>query len=138
MPPSNLKELLDNIRTVAVIGCSSNPYRTSYHIAEYLQNAGIRIIPVNPNETEVLGEKAYDSMSDLPDDIHIDVVDIFRNKKFTADMVEQVVEWSKNTGQKPAVWTQLDVSTPAAEQLAGKHDLSYVKNRCLMVEHRNR
>ncbi|MFO7848259.1 MAG: CoA-binding protein [Balneolaceae bacterium] len=131
-----MKELLRAIETVAVIGCSSNTYRTSHHIASYLQENGIRIVPINPNETEVLGEKSYDTIMDLPDEVDVDIVDIFRNKRYTREMVQEIVEWSRETGQLPVVWTQLDVSTEPARELAKAHGLDYVENRCLMVEHR--
>ena len=131
-----MKDLLRTIKTVAVIGCSSNPYRTSHHIASYLQDNGIRVIPINPNESEVLGEKTYDTILDLPEGLDIDIVNIFRNKRFTREMVEEIVEWSESTEQKPVVWTQLDVSTDSARKLAEDHGLEYVENRCLMVEHR--
>lgn len=129
---------LENLNTVAVIGCSSNPYRTSHHIASYLQQNGIRVLPINPHETEVLGEKSYNTMMDLPDGVDIDIVDIFRNKRYTLQMVEEIIKWSQSTGQKPLVWTQLDVSTDSARKLAEKNGLTYVENRCLMVEHRRR
>ena len=128
----------DSIDTIAIIGLSSNPGRTSHQIASYMQGEGFRIVPINPNETEVLGEKCYDSMKDLPADIRIDMVDIFRNKEYTADMVKEVAEWSKETGQSPVVWTQLNVSTPEAKQIAAEAGLEYIENRCLMVEHRSR
>jgi len=118
-----------------VIGLSSNSWRTSNHIAEYLQRNNFRIIPVNPNEEEVLGEKSYDSMKVLPDDLQIDIIDIFRNKKYTAEMVQDIVEWSNKTGQKPVIWTQLDVSSEKAKSLAEENGFEYVENRCLMVEH---
>ena len=127
----------DSIDTIAIIGLSSNPGRTSHQIASYMQDEGFRIIPINPNETEVLGEMCYDSMEDLPDSLEIDMVDIFRNKEYTAEMVTDVVDWSRKTGQKPLVWTQLNVSTPEAKQIAEEAGLDYVKNRCLMVEHKN-
>ncbi len=131
-----IKSLLENSKTVAIIGCSSNPYRTSFHIAEYLRENGFTIIPINPNENEVFGEESYDSILDLPDDIEVDIINIFRNKKFTKEMVDDIVKWSEQTGQKPLIWTQLDVSTRDAMKLAKKNGFPYVENRCLMVEHR--
>jgi len=119
-----------------VLGCSPNSDRTSHHIAQYIQDAGFRMIPINPNEESVLGENCYDSVFDLPDDLNIDVVDIFRNKKFTKKMVEEIVDWSRETGQKPVIWTQLDVSTGAAKNLAEQNGFTYVENRCFMVEHK--
>lgn len=95
------------------------------------------MIPVNPNEERVLGEKCYPSIVDIAGEIQIDIVDIFRNKKYTKEMVEEIVSWSQATGQKPVVWTQLDVSTKEAKNLAEQNGLQYVENRCLMVEHRS-
>lgn len=133
---SALEKVLSEIQTVAVLGCSSNSFRTSHHIAKYLQSTGIRIVPINPNETEVLGEHCYDTVFDLPVDLEIDMIDIFRNKRYTEKMVKQVMEWSKESGKKPIIWTQLDVSTDKAKALAEKNGFEYVENRCLMVEHR--
>lgn len=94
------------------------------------------MIPINPNETDVLGEHCYDSVFDLPDDLEIDIIDIFRNKRYSEKMVKEIVDWSKESGQKPLIWTQLNVSTPEAKQMAEDAGLEYVENRCLMVEHR--
>lgn len=136
MEPSSMKELLKDIRTIAVIGCSSSPYRTSYHIAEYLADSGFIIIPVNPNEKKVLGRKAYPSVFDIPESVKIDLIDIFRNKRYTPEMVDEIVRWSKKTGQKPLIWTQLDVSTEESKKNAEENGFKYIENRCLMVEHR--
>jgi len=94
------------------------------------------MIPINPNEKEVLDEPSYDSIFDLPGNLEIDIIDIFRNKQYTEKIVKQVVEWSRESGQKPVIWTQFDVSTPQAKQLAEDSGFEYVENRCLMVEHR--
>lgn len=128
--------MFDNLRTVAILGCSSTPHRTSHHIAKYLLDAGYQVVPINPNEDRVLGKTCYDAIFDLPEDFVIDVVDIFRNKKYTEKMVREIVEWSKETGQQPVVWTQLDVSTNSAKKLATENNLTYVENRCMMVEHK--
>jgi uncharacterized protein len=128
--------ILKNARSVVIVGCSDKQYRTSYHIAEYLKASGYRIIPVNPNINETLGEKAYDTMDDLPEDLKVDIVNIFRNKRYTDEMVRQITRWSKKTGQKPLIWTQLDVSTPAAQEIALMAGLPYVENKCMMVEHK--
>ena len=130
-----LEKRLISAETIAVIGCSDKEYRTSYHIAKYLQRSGYRIIPVNPNISESLNEKSYASMDDIPYGQKIDIVDIFRNKKYTAEMVKQVIDWSDKTGQKPLIWTQLDVSVNEAKNLANAAGLQYVGNRCLMVEY---
>lgn len=130
------KELLKNAKNVAVVGCSGQTHRTSHQIAQYLQDNGYRIIPVNPEYDEILGETVYDSMQDIPEDIHVDIADIFRNNQYTAEMVDQVIERSESTGSKIAVWTQLGVSSNEAKQKADEAGLPYIENECMMVEHR--
>ena len=130
----NTGELLLNSKTVAIIGCSPNPYRTSNYAARYLKESGYNIIPVNPRADEILGEKCYSSLNEIPEQTEIDIVNIFRNSVHTADEVEQVIEWKDKTGQNPVVWTQLDVSSRPAEELAEQAELPYVRNVCIMVE----
>lgn len=130
-----MKDLLDNLRTVAIIGCSANKFRTSYHIANYLKENGIRIFPINPKYEEVLGVKCHSSLDAIPKDLHIDVIDIFRNSDHTAEMVRNIISWSDKTGKKPVIWTQLDVSTDEAKSLAKDAGFQYVENECLMVQH---
>lgn len=132
----SIEEIIKSTKTIAIIGCSSTSSRTSYRIAKYLEDAGFSIIPVNPNEDSVLGHTCYPQISDVPDDIKIDMVDIFRNKRYTADMLEEIVEWSEETGQKPVIWTQIGVSSEEAKRLAEENGFTYVENKCLMVEHR--
>lgn len=136
MNDQSIEEILDESEVIAIVGCSTNPYRTSHHIAQYLQSNGFRIIPVNPEYDEVLGERCYEKLADIPGDIRIDVVDIFRNARYTEEMVETVIERVKMTGHKPVVWTQLGVSSPGAKRLAEQAGLRYIEERCIMVEHR--
>ncbi|MDZ7682104.1 MAG: CoA-binding protein [Fodinibius sp.] len=132
---ANIEEQLRAVRTVAIIGCSANKYRTSYHIANYLKENGIRIIPINPNYDEVLGVDCYSSLSEVPGDRKVDVVDIFRDSEFTADMVREIIDWSEQAGQKPMIWTQLSVSSQEAKSLAEEAGFDYVENECMMVQH---
>ncbi len=132
----DLKTTLANARTIAVVGCSDRPSRTSYAIARYLQEAGYRIIPINPNISTCHGEPAFPDLQSLPDDVRVDIVDIFRNPAYTAEMVESAVAYAEATGTQPTVWTQIGVSTSEAQRLAEDAGLPYVKNRCIMVEHR--
>ena len=134
---TNLNELFDKAETIAVIGCSSNPYRTSHHITQYLIDQGFHIIPINPNETEVLGLKSYPSIDEIPKDVKVDIMNIFRNKKYTDETVIEIIEWADRRGQNPVIWTQLDVSTDSARERAQKESLTYIKNRCIMVDHRS-
>ncbi|HET6527686.1 MAG TPA: CoA-binding protein [Balneolaceae bacterium] len=130
-----MDKLLKKAKGVAIIGCSAVKYRTSYHIASYLKENGLRILPVNPGYDEVLGEKCYDSVKDIPEDIQVDIVDIFRDSQYTAEMVRETIEWANETGRKPVIWTQLDVSSPEAKSLAEEAGFDYVENKCIMVEH---
>lgn len=130
----NLKDVLSNAKTIAIIGCSPDTYRTSNFAAKYMQHQGYRIIPINPTADEVAGEKCYPSLSEVPDSIQIDIVNVFRNSKYSAQAVQDAVDWKAKTGQNPVIWTQLDVSSPEAEKIAMEHDLPYIKNKCIMVE----
>lgn len=133
----NYSERLNKANTIAIIGCSANKYRTSYHIASYLKENGYRIIPINPNYKEILGQKCYSKMEDISSNLTIDIVDIFRDSQYTADMVRDIIDWSEKSGQKPLIWTQLAVSSPDAKSLAEKAGHDYVENECIMVQHSN-
>lgn len=135
MEPSK-KSILSQAQTIAVIGCSQKEFRTSRQIASYLQDAGYIIIPIHPDYNEVLGQKVYQTLLEIPADTKLDIVGIFRNKKFTSAMIDQIIEWKEQTAQKPVVWTQMDVSSPEAQQKAENAGLTYIKNKCMMVEHK--
>ncbi|HUP27869.1 MAG TPA: CoA-binding protein [Chloroflexia bacterium] len=116
------------MKRVAVAGLSSDPSRTSNHIASYLQGHGYEIIPVNPNEQEVLGEKAYASVSEIPEPP--DVVDVFRR----AEYVDAIVDDALAVGAK-AIWLQSGIINREAAQRAREAGLIVVMDRCMMVEH---
>ncbi len=130
-----LKEIFDSVETIAIVGCSDRPDRASYAISRYLDSVGYEVIPVNPNHSECAGKNCYPDLHAIPDDIRIDIVVIFRNPRFTADMVRMAIERAERTGERPVIWTQIGVSSPEAERLAKEAGLTYVKNRCSMVEH---
>ena len=131
-----VEPIIKNSKHIAILGCSNKPYRTSYQVAEYLLNHDYNIYPINPNHTTSLNYHCCNTMHDIPDEISIDIVDIFRNSKYTAEMVDQIVEWSEERNQKPVIWTQLGVSSEEAKQKADAHEFTYIKNRCLMADHR--
>ncbi len=116
------------MKRIAVVGLSDQPERPSYDVARYLQTRGYTIIPVNPNATEVLGEKAYPDLASLPEPP--EVVDIFRRSEFVSDIVDQAIE----VGAK-AVWMQFDVIDREAALRARKAGLLVVMDRCMKVEH---
>ena len=132
----DLKKTLETARTIAVVGCSDRPSRTSYAIARYLQEAGYRMIPVNPNCEDILGERCYPDVQHIPPDVQLDIVNIFRDPAHTAAMVADVRDRAEATGVQPTTWTQLGVSSPEAKAMAEEAGLPYVENRCIMVEHR--
>src|SRR5213594_3003631 len=126
-----ITEILSKFKTIAVVGLSSNPMRPSHGVSEYLQGAGYRIIPVNPNETEVLGEKSYARLEDVPE--KIDIVNVFRR----AEEVPPVVESAIRIGAK-AVWMQLGVENEEAAEKARAAGLVVIEDACILVEHKKR
>jgi uncharacterized protein len=126
-----IAEILKRYRTVAVVGLSSNTARPSYGVAEYLQGAGYRIVPVNPNEREVLDEKSYARLEDVPD--AVEIVDIFRRP----ENVPAAVEGAIRVGAK-VVWMQLGIEDPVAAEKARAAGLIVVMNSCMLIEHKRR
>jgi predicted CoA-binding protein len=124
-----LKELLQKAHTIAVVGLSSSRIRASYGVSQYMQSAGYRIIPVNPNEQEVLGEKSYARLEDVPD--KIDVVDVFRRSEFVPEIVEAAIR----VGAR-AIWMQDGVVNETAAQRARDAGLFVVMDDCILREHR--
>lgn len=124
-----VKDLLQNAHTIAVVGLSSSRLRASYGVSQYMQSAGYRIIPVNPNEQEVLGEKSYARLEHVPG--KIDVVDVFRRSEF----VPEIVDGAIRVGAR-AIWLQDGVVNEAAAQRARDAGLFVVMDACILREHR--
>jgi len=124
-----IAEILRVGRTIAVVGLSAKRYRPSYGVAEYMQRAGYRIIPVNPHETEVLGEKCYPDVDSVPEPI--DIVDIFRRSEFVPEIVEAAIR----KGAK-VVWMQEGVVHEEAARRAREAGLEVVMDRCILKDHR--
>jgi uncharacterized protein len=124
----SIKEILERYKTIAVVGLSSHRFRASYSVSEYMQNAGYRIIPVNPNETQVLGEKAYPSLDDVPEPFEI--VDIFRRSEYVPDIVEAAIRRNARV-----IWMQLGVVNEAAAERARAAGLEVVMDRCILQDH---
>ena len=128
---TELRDVLGRARTIAVVGLSEKPDRDSNEVARYLKSQGYRVVPVNPMLTEVLGEKAYPSLSAIPPDTKVDVVDVFRR----SDQVPPVVDEAIARGAR-VVWMQLGVEHPAAAAKARAAGLTVFENLCIMVQHR--
>jgi uncharacterized protein len=122
-----LRTLLGDARTIAVVGLSRRPGRPSFEVARYLQEHGYRIVPVNPNETEVLGEKAYPTLRDVPGDIAIDVVDVFRRAEHTPEVARQAV----TVGAK-VLWLQEGIVNDEAYEIGSAGGLDVIMGICIM------
>jgi predicted CoA-binding protein len=122
-------DLLRSSRTIAVVGLSSKRYRPSYGVAEYMQRVGYRIIPVNPHETEVLGEKCYPTLEAVPGPV--DMVDIFRRSEFVPEIVAAAIKIGARS-----IWMQEGVVHEEAAETARAAGLAVVMDRCTLKEHR--
>ncbi len=126
---ANILEILKSSKTIAVVGLSSSPMRPSNGVSEYMKRAGYRIIPVNPNETEVLGERCYARLEDIPE--KVDIVDVFRRPEFVPEVVESAIAIGAKT-----VWMQEGVIHEAAAERARSAGLNVVMDRCILKDHR--
>lgn len=128
-PDVEIKEILSQNKTVAVIGMSKNPEKEAYSIPQYLKNKGYKVIPVNPSADEILGEKAYKKLGDVPGPI--DIVDVFRPSEDVPNYVDDVIS------KKPNVfWLQLGIENTTAEEKVASAGIKVVFNKCMMAEHK--
>ncbi len=123
-----IEQILQTCRTIAVVGLSDRPDRPSYGVAQYMQAKGYRIVPVNPNATEILGHKSYASLLDIPH--AVDMVNVFRKTEDVLPIAQQAVQ----IGAK-CLWQQIGVQNLEADALAQAHGLFSVMDRCLKIEH---
>ncbi len=124
-----IKEIFEQTKIIAIIGCSPNVEKASNKVAVYLQNAGFKIVPVYPKEDIILGEKVYKSLSDIPFDI--DMVDIFRKPEVIASVVDEAIA----KGAVKCIWTQLGLVNNAAAKKAEDAGMKVVQNHCTKIEH---
>jgi uncharacterized protein len=124
-----IRQLLTTAHTIAVVGLSDKPDRDSYRVAAYLQQHGYRIIPVNPAVANVLGEKSYARLEDVPE--KIDIVDVFRRPEAVPPIVDSSIAMGAG-----AVWMQLGIAHNAAADKAREAGLQVVMNKCILIEHR--
>ena len=122
------ESIVREARTIAVVGASNNTEKESHEVAEYLKEQGYRIIPVNPGEEEVLGERAYDTVDEIPE--QVDVVDVFLPPEKTPDIAEDAVR----AGAK-VLWLQEGIENEEARRIAEEGGLDYVENRCMRKTH---
>jgi len=129
MSPDPIADLLKNSKTIAVVGLSDNPMKPSYGVSQYMQSHGYKIIPVNPQASEILGEKAYASLLDIPE--KIDIVDVFRRSDAVPEIVDQAIQL-----KVPAIWLQETVVHEEAAEKARQAGIFVVMDKCILKEHR--
>ena len=131
MSDDEIKRILQNARTIAVVGLTNSPFRPSHGVSAYMQQQGYKIIPVNPNIAESLGEKSYRSLRDIPKDVKIDIVDVFRRPDAVPEIVDQVIEL-----KLPVLWLQETVVHEPAAEKARQAGIYVVMDRCILKYHR--
>jgi uncharacterized protein len=127
--PAEIKAFLQRIRTIAIVGLSNDPDRPSYSVAMYLQNNGYRIVPIRPGGGEILGQKVYEKLSDIP--FRVDAVDHFRRSQFVGAHIDEAIKL-----KIPAVWMQEGVIDEAAAERARAAGMFVAMDRCMLKEHR--
>lgn len=134
-----IKDILERYKTVAIVGLSGDPSKYSHVVAKFLQSRGWRIIPVNPNVTDVLGEKSYKSLLDLPEDLQklLEVVDIFRRSEDVPPIVDQAIQLKQKNGKPCVIWMQLEIINEEAAARARQAGLTVIMNRCMKLETEN-
>jgi hypothetical protein len=134
---NQIKEILGKYKVIAVVGLSKDPEKDSHRVSAYLKEHGYRIIPVNPFADEVLGEKSYNSLLNIPPEIQkaIEIVDIFRPAKDVPPIVEEAIKLKQIYNRPFVVWMQLGIVNEQAAETASLAGLIVIMDRCLMVEH---
>jgi len=134
---NNIKQILNKYRTIAVVGLSRDPNKDSYMVSSYLKTEGYTIIPVNPFADQVLGEKSYSSIFNIPLEIQkrIEIVNIFRPSQVVPVIVEEVIKLKRKHGRPYVIWMQLNIIHDEAAQKARNSGLQVVMNKCMMIEH---
>lgn len=138
MSHTNLKEILTTSKTIAVVGLSKDPKKASHEVAQYLKKQGFCVVPVNPFADEILGEKSYGTLLDVPAEIQetINVVDVFRPSEDVPTIVEQAIRLKELHGALKVIWMQLGIVNEQAAERARNVGLIMVMDKCMMREHK--
>ncbi|HLQ68958.1 MAG TPA: CoA-binding protein [Gemmatimonadales bacterium] len=134
VPPEELRALLERGRIIAVVGLSPKPSRPSHSVARYLQQAGYRIVPVNPGHDTILGERSYPTLDAAARDQTIDIVDVFRRSELAGAVVDEALALRP---LPQLIWLQLGVIDDAAQSRAAGAGVPFVMDRCIAIEHRH-
>ncbi len=132
------REVLKKYKVIAVVGASKNPEKEAYTVPQYMKEHGYKIIPVNPTADQILGEKAYPSLLDLPAEVakQVELVDVFRPSEELPQVAQQVIDIRKKYGRPFVFWAQLGLENAEAKRILSKNGVPYVMNACMRVVHR--
>jgi len=134
-----IKKILTDCKTIAIVGLSRDEEKESYVVGDYLQKHGFRIIPINPFADCILGEKSFKSLLDIPPELQkcLDIIDVFRKAEEVPLLVEQAVKLKKKYGNPYVFWMQLGIVNNQAAEAARKAGMTIIMDKCLMQEHRH-
>jgi uncharacterized protein len=137
MSDEQIRQILTESRVISVVGLSREPEKASFRVSSYMKERGFRIIPVNPYADEVLGEKCYASLLEIPVDLQkiVDIVDIFRPSNEVRPIVEQVIKLKEGNGAPAVIWMQLGIKNEEAAEMGKRAGLTVIMDRCIMIEH---
>ena len=132
------REVLRKYKTIAVVGASKNPTKDAYSVPEFMKAHSYKIIPVNPTADEIVGEKVYPSLMDLPAELasKVEIVDVFRPSEELAQVAQQVVDFHRKYGRPFVFWAQLGLENEEAKQILSKNQIPYIMNTCLRIVQR--
>jgi uncharacterized protein len=132
-------EVLRRYKTIAVVGASKNPAKDAYTVPEFMKEHGYRIVPINPTADEIIGEKAYSTLMELPAELasKVEIVDVFRPSEELPQVAQQVVDFHKKYGRPFVFWAQLGLENEEAKQILAKNQIPYIMNACLRIVQRS-
>jgi len=132
------RETLRKYRVIAVVGASKNPEKDAFSVPQYMKEHGYRIIPVNPTADQIVGEKAYPSLSDIPTDLakQVEIVDVFRPSEDLPKVAQQTADMKNRYGRPFVFWAQLGLENDEAKRLLSENGIQYVMNDCVRAAHR--
>ena len=132
------RDTLRKYKTIAVVGASKNPQKDAYTVPQFMKDHGYSIVPINPTADEIVGEKAYPSLVDLPADLasKVEIVDVFRPSEELPQVAQQVVDFHRKHGRPFVFWAQLGLENEEAKQILSKNQIPYIMNACLRIVQR--
>jgi len=132
-------DVLRKYKTIVVVGASKNPAKDAYTVPQFMKDHGYKIIPVNPTADEIVGEKAYPSLMDLPAELasKVEIVDVFRPSEELPQVAQQVVDFHRKYGRPFVFWAQLGLENEEAKQILAKNKVPYIMNACLRIVQRS-